>query len=402
MCLSITVPLIVLLGSVAASEAAIPQQDTRTLVEELLGDDSVRSVEALVALLDEDALLDYIPLILNRIDEVDDFMLDVQRQETRKEAVIAALCRYVRDADISMKRDEVRKQVFAYLKQEYMRHRSTFALTQMGRLFLWDATIEPASDCQELVHFLDSLLMEHDRQERPLKDEEISVIGDILYTYILATSGPHESEQFEKSKQLITRYEKFFHPAFGGRSRQVLREHPIRHMTEAYYKELLTKSPQELFDLVSDDCEYFYYRKDGPLIASLLAGTCERRRENFELLLPCIEESRARWKAENFLTRYCVPPAVDSTPEEKRQTDVVFDILVEQIRNDPVGTNASLLGSFISDSERSRLCDAELDYAYMRERVKAIAEEDGLLPDTVSEGLLDQISRQIAEEESNE
>lgn len=188
-------------------------------------------------------------------------------------------------------------------------------------------------------------------------------------------------------------YENYFDPAVGF----FLREHERSHLsviTEARYRKLLKMSPQELLQTTPDAWDGGFYGEEQFLIAHLLAGTCECRRENFELLLPYMDEAPTRW--DSFLTMYCAPPAIDSTPEEKKQVGIVLDILEKQLRRKPRTVQTMLLEKFLEEPKWSA-CDSEYDYEYAFERVKSIVEEEGLLPEYASKELMEFLVRRFPE-----
>ena len=96
---------------------------------------------------------------------------------------------------------------------------------------------------------------------------------------------------------------------------------------------------------------------------------------------------------DSFLTMYCTPPL--QTPlQRRRQVDIVLDILEAKIRQDSGKVQVTLLERFLKDTLWSE-CDSELDYEYAFDRVKRIAEEEGLLPEYYRKELLEFLKHQF-------
>lgn len=175
------------------------------MIGELLGDDGERSIKALVCLLNSDVLLDCVPVILDQIDDSSEIILDLallhertqlprwaiisppliqKTKESRKTTVLTTLCDYIRNAEISEKRDKMRRCALEYLKRKHLLYRSGFFIDQMHRLYFWGGSIEPESDCLELMTFVTSILEQSDTLEPPLKNYEMCGLNTIVCRYI--------------------------------------------------------------------------------------------------------------------------------------------------------------------------------------------------------------------------
>lgn len=319
------------------------------LTQDVLGPDPLAAAEAIVAILNnEETLLATAEVILKGIDsapaeiaikpflDLDRLPLWVlvsdynpSRNSDRANIANTFLCDAIREATPSKIRNALRSDILDYFIQRYNVTLNVSYHKYAFRLFFWRQQITPESDCKKLAGFLLHIAVNRGYHSQLTEGEKFILIDTVVYYAF------HKIES-SSQREFVSMYASILDKDTPGKSDTLacfnrLSKYPVK-TTEAEYKSLFKKTPEQLIELMSNPCGWYFNPLDY-CIAQLLAGTPKLRQQNFQLLLPSIKNG-CLGRCNSFVSRYSQPILKDADEAQRKQKDILLDLLEEKIKNE--------------------------------------------------------------------